>query len=136
MGATIGVFKGLMYQDSPKGGSTCFGALAGQLASFDAFGQLMTKCYMPWYWSEVMVNFQDLNANLSGFYVSCKMDKLFYSLARLGSLEGITGLATRGGGSVFQIMSLTKAFKDPTTSTMALGRSVGKLGGAIIDFKI
>jgi hypothetical protein len=38
MGVVLGVFQGLMYQTAAKGGSACFGSLAGQIGAYDSFG--------------------------------------------------------------------------------------------------
>jgi len=126
-----------MYQTAAKGSSSCFGSLAGNIGSFDSFGQLMTKAYMPWYWSEIMLNLQDVNANISGFYVDCKMDKLMFSLSRLASTEGLIQLSARGAGSIFQILNFVE-MTDPASnsSSQATGKAFGKLFGALLDFKI
>jgi hypothetical protein len=126
-----------MYQTAAKGGSACFGSLSGQIGAYDSFGMLITKAYMPWYWSEVMVNFQDVNAMTSSFYVDCKMDKLLFSLSRLASTEGLIQLGARGAGSIFQIMNFTSLISDESTAgAQTIGKAFGKLAGAILDFKI
>jgi len=56
VGYIIGTFQGLMYQTSAGGGSACFGSLAGSLATVDAFGSILTKAYLPWYWAPIMLN--------------------------------------------------------------------------------
>jgi hypothetical protein len=61
----------------------------------------MTKAYMPWYWSEIMVNLQDVTSMTSSFYVDCKLDKLMFSLSSLASTEGLIKLSARGAGSIF-----------------------------------
>ena len=137
MGAVIGTFQGLMYQTAAKGGSACFGSLAGQIGAYDSFGNLITKAYMPWYWSEVMVNFQDVNAMTSSFYVDCKLDKLMFSLSRLASTEGLIQLSARGAGSIFQILNFTEMMDSKSkASSQSIGKAFGKLTGAILDFKI
>ena len=87
-----------MYQSSD--GTNCFSSLAGFMGTADALATCFTKIYMPWYWSEAMINMQDANALLSGFFIECKVDKMFYTVTHLISVEGVVELAARALGSV------------------------------------
>lgn len=73
---------------------------------------------MPWYWSELLVNVQDMNALGSGFYTDCKVDKLFTTFGTLASIEGLIEMGSRAAGSIPTYLYLINVFGDPETGSM------------------
>ena len=80
-------------------------------------GEIVLRSYMPWYWSELMINFQDSNALLGNFYLECKLDKCFTSISHIASVEGLTELGSRAAGSPMEFLALIDAMDDPLMST-------------------
>merc|ERR1712100_121574 len=66
VGAILGLFDGFHFQ--PGGGGACFSSLSGSLTSHENFGYIMSKSYLPWYWSELAINVQDMSATGAGFF--------------------------------------------------------------------
>ena len=106
------------------------------MGTVDALGTIFTKIYLPWYWSEAMINLQDGNALLAGFYLECKMDKLMYTMTHLLSVEGLAELFARALGSIPSYLMLYEVVIDPSSSDMELGFAIGKVSGNILDYKI
>jgi hypothetical protein len=76
---------------------------------------------MPWYWSELMINVQDMNATGSGFFTDCKVDKLITTLTTIASIEGLIEMGARAGGSIPTYLYLMNVFGDPEAGSMKKG---------------
>lgn len=99
-------------------------------------GFVAGKIQFPWYWSEFILNGQDLMSLQSGAYLDCKTDKLFTTASELGSVEGIVELGARGIGSPFEILAMLGSFSDRKQSTQKKGAALGKVTSSLLDFKI
>lgn len=53
----IGCAEGLMYQ--PGTVNACFNAIESTFLSWDSFGTVLSRIYLPWYWSDVQVVIMD-----------------------------------------------------------------------------
>jgi hypothetical protein len=61
MGSLLGVAQGLQYNPNASS-SACFTAVEGMLIAQDNGLGILTKLYMPWYFSEAQLVMQDLIA--------------------------------------------------------------------------
>merc|ERR1711907_316407 len=116
IGAIIGLFDGFHFQSG--GDSDCFMSLTGSLTSYENFGYILSKAYLPWYWSELVINIQDISATGSGFFTDCKLDKLFTTLTTMFSLEGLIELGSRAVGQFPTYISMFNTFGDPEATSM------------------
>ena len=111
---------GLMYH--PGTVNSCFNAIEGTFLAWDTSLDVIIKLYLPWYWADFQVTIQDTVSMMSDFYSSCDIDKLFTTLTKLITVEGISELASRAVGAIFfEYKDLVNAFKkDEVTKKLIL----------------
>lgn len=134
MGAVIGIFNGLQFQNT--GFNQCIGTVSGFMQSTENFGLLLSKCYQPWYWEDLVYNVEDFTATTGGIYEACETGKLFTTLSGLLSLEGAMELLSRATGSIFTYFEIGRTCGDPDSSSLDCGTILGKAVSNIIDYKV
>jgi len=77
-----------------------------------------------------------MNATGSSFYTDCKLDKLFYTLTSMFSLEGVIELGSRAAGSLPTYFEIANVLSDPAASSMTKGEIVGVAFSNLFDWKI
>lgn len=107
------------------------------LVGWDNFLYIGAKIYMPWYWAEGQVWFQDQITLFSGFYIDCKFDKAFTSVTHLITTEGLSELGGRvAGAAPFQLMDLIYAFTDSEMSGPAFATTLGRFSSVLLNYQI
>lgn len=134
MGAIIGIFNGLQYQDN--GFNPCLGTVSGFMQSTENFGFLVQKLYMPWYWEDLIYNIEDWMATNGGIYDQCEAGKLFTTISGLFSLEGAMELLARSGGSIFTFLEVGRICGDLDSTSLECGSILGKSFSNVIDYKV
>jgi hypothetical protein len=134
MGAIIGIFNGLQYQNN--GFNPCIGTISGLMQSTENFGFLLQKIYMPWYWEDLIYNIEDFTATNGGLYDQCEVSKLFTTISGLFSLEGAMELASRAAGSIFTFLEVGNICSDPASTSLECGAILGKAFSNVIDYKV
>ena len=136
----MGIVTGLMYH--PNSYNPCYNAIESSFLSWDTFGVIFGKAYMPWYWSQVQYILQDtivLNANL---YSVCDIDKALVTMTSLITVEGLSELGSRAVGAIFfEYSDLLSAFGEdddgnPINSTYEKGEYVGRAVSVTLSYTI
>jgi len=96
-GFTLNLLKGMEYGRS--GESKCYDAAESMIVGLDTTTDILAKLYIPAYFSEAQVQFQDLMAVSSALFVDCNVDKMFYTVTHLITSEGISELVGRSAGA-------------------------------------
>lgn len=134
MGAVLGIFNGLQYQNN--GMNPCLGTVSGFWQATENFGLLAQKIYMPWYWEDLIYNIEDFIANEGALYTVCELDKLFLTLSGLFSLEGGMELLSRGAGSIFTFLEVGNICGNPESSSMECGSILGRTFANLVDWHV
>ena len=81
--------------------SKCYDAAESFIIGLDTTTDIFSKLYIPAYWAEGQVQFQDITAISSALFVDCNLDKMFTTLTHLATSEGVSELTGRVAGAAF-----------------------------------
>lgn len=134
-GGVLRVLKGLTYNANSE--SKCYNATEDFIISFDTGSDVFRKIYIPAYWAEAQIFFQDFFAITSGVFVDCNVDKAFNTITHLISTEGVSELGGRlAGSAMFELSDCIGAWNDDSMSKEDKGYKYGKCLSVILNYTI
>jgi hypothetical protein len=135
-GFILNVLQGMSY--SGGNDSKCYNASEDIVIALDTSNDLFKKIYIPAFWAEMQVQFQDSTVLLAVFTVDCSLDKLFNSLSHMATEEGVVELQSRiAGAYLFEISAAQKVWNNKSDySSQERGRTYGKALAATLNYYI
>ena len=137
-GNFLNALQGMQY-NSAGNDSKCYDAAESFIIGLDTGSDILAKIYIPAYWAEGQVQFQDLTAVSSALFVDCNVDKMFTTLSHLATSEGVSELTGRvAGAAFFEFSKCFSVYSDDTnTYTSAESSKIyGKCFSVLLNFTI
>ena len=128
-------FDGMIY--TPGESSACSDAIFTGLGAAINTIDTVKKIYLPYYWPNFQANIQDMLASGSGAVQDCDLNRLFSTVTKMITTEGLTELAARlAGAAAFELFDMIKILGEKTESPGAKARSVGRFLATTLNYHI
>ena len=135
-GNFLNLLTGMQY-NSGASDSKCFDSAESIIIGFNTFSDIASKLYIPAYWAELQVQFQDTSALTSAVFVDCNLDKMFTTLSHLATSEGVSELTGRvAGAAFFELSKCVSARGDSELKGSEKAKIYGKCASVLLNFTI
>ena len=135
-GNFLNLLTGMQY-NSGATDSRCFDSAESIIIGFNTFSDIAAKLYIPAYWAELQVQFQDTSALSSAVFVDCNLDKMFTTLTHLATSEGLSELSGRVvGAAFFELSKCANARGNPELTGSEKSKIYGKCASVLLNFTI